>query len=457
MYDRARTSRISTQSGPETFDKFVALMDLVLESDDVAKDLRFSARQHLAFAVFLKNLLRYERRLVPSPDVLFYVAQSCFNRAFAERLHGFLSGYYEQIAVERIRPVSTAEQGVMLKYKLDVDSTAAGYVSRVCYPTPPRYKDTRVKQKSQQGRSAHDVAYHWLPEEHFLYRMHQRIRKAIASQDRQRQCSREYRGSVEMGIDIRATLRAALSKRPRVYVKANAQIKRPIEVRNEPIVWILDKDFNGQGCFSAAGIERKNDAKWNLGSSDSNAFPIGTIEVYQPWESSEFNDIYNVLTYNKDQTGRILYARRCGWINFGWDFENEEDAKTALGDAFDRRFPNHKNYHDSRDEGRMLGCIDPEFRDLQSEGGPWSEIALMTALKYAESGIVVAAPAGFAVPSRAAAYSVRLGKAIHVTMTDFLSRSDLEKFRSHYLYHTPGGRDLAGETNFEILMRGFWE
>jgi hypothetical protein len=136
-------------------------------------------------------------------------------------------------------------------------------------------------------------------------------------------------------------------------------------------------------------------------------------------------------------------------------FENEADAKTALGNAFELRFPNHGNYHDPRDEGRMLGCVDPEFRDLQSKGGAWQ--ALMTALRYAQSGIVVGAPAGFVVPHLAAAYAARLGKAIHVVTTDFLSRSDLEKFRAHYVYHSPGGRDIAGETNFEILMRGYWE
>jgi hypothetical protein len=432
-------------------------MDAVLESTDIAKDLKFSTRQHQTFAIFLKNLLRHERRIVPAPDVLFYVAQSCFNRAFAERLHCFLSSYAEQIAVERIRPTSTAKQGAF-RYKLDVDASAAGYTSRACHPTPPRYTDTGVKQKSEIGRSEHDVAYHWLPEQRFLYRMHQRIRRAIAKGDRQRRCSREYRGSIEMGIDIRAIMRSALSNRPRVYVKSNARISHPIDARNEPIVWILDKDYHGQAYFSAGGIERMDEAKWVLDSSGRvKDFPIGTLDIYRPFESSGFNEVLDILTYNRDQTGRVLYAQRCGWINFGWDYENAEDARAALGDEFDSRFPKHENYHDPRDADRMLGCIDPEFRDLQSEGGPWREIALMTALKYAHATIIVAAPAGFIVPSLAAAYSARLGKAIHVVTTDFLSRSDLEKFRSHYLYHTPGGRDLAGETNFEILMRGFWE
>jgi len=266
-----------------------------------------------------------------------------------------------------------------------------------------------------------------------------------------------YRGSIEMGVDVRATMRSAYGKSPRLYVKSNAPMRHPAYTRNEPVVWIVDAHYKGQACFHADHIERRTESIWKLGGSGIPAFPIGVIDAFQPWEHSQFNDVYDILTYNRDQTGRVLYARRCGWINFGWDFEDEDDAKATLGDAFERRFPNHETYHDPRDEGRMLGCIDPEFRDLQSEGGPWQEIALMTALKYAQSSIVVGAPAGFVVPALSAAYAARLGKAIHVVKTDFLSRSDLEKFRAHYLYHSPGGRDLAGETNFEILMRGFWE
>ena len=455
LYDKARESWHAPS--PETFDKFGALMDAVLESADIAKDLNFSPRQHQTFSTFLKNLLRHDRRFVPTPDVLFGVAQSCFNRAFAERLHCFLSEYAEQIAVERIRPTSTAQRS-MFRYKVDVSSSAAGYVGRECHPTPPRYADTRLKQRSQIGRSAHNVAYHWLPEERFLFRMHQWIRKAIASVDQQRRSTREYRGSIEMGVDIRTTIRSAASRRLRLYVKANTPFRHGIYARNEPIVWILDENYHGQAYFSAGGIERQTASKWELKGPDHvTAFPIGTLDVYRPFENSSFNKILNTLAYNEDHTGQILYAQRCGWINFGWDFEDEEDARAALGDAFDYRFPNHDNYHDPRDKGRLLGCVDPDFRDLQSEGGPWREIALMTALKYADAAIVVAAPAGFVVPPRAADYSARLGKAIHVVTTNFLSRSDHEKFRSHYIYYTREGRDLAAEKNFEILMRGYWE
>jgi len=455
-YNRERLSWIQGEDLVENFDKFDALMDAVLESARLAIDLKISTRQHQTFAVFLKNILRHERRMIPTSDVLFYAARSCFSRGFSERLHSYLSEYEKQISVERVRPAGTAER-TAFRYKIDVDASAAGYTSRACQPTPPRYTVTRIAQKSQRGQSDHDVAYHWLPEQHFLYRMHQRIRTAVARQDRQRRRSRVYRGSIEMGVDVRATMRSAYGKSPRLYVKSNAPMRHPAYTRNEPVVWIVDAHYKGQACFHADHIERRTESIWKLGGSGIPAFPIGVIDAFQPWEHSQFNDVYDILTYNRDQTGRVLYARRCGWINFGWDFEDEDDAKATLGDAFERRFPNHETYHDPRDEGRMLGCIDPEFRDLQSEGGPWQEIALMTALKYAQSSIVVGAPAGFVVPALSAAYAARLGKAIHVVKTDFLSRSDLEKFRAHYLYHSPGGRDLAGETNFEILMRGFWE
>ena len=439
------------------FDKLAMLTDAVLECDARADDLVFSTRQHQAFSQFLHNLLRHERRIVPTPDVLFYVAQSCFNHAFAERLHCFLSSYGEQVKVERVRPRSTATQSTFT-YTLDVKAAKSGLSSRTCHPTPPRYTDTREQQKSNIGKSKNDVAHHWLPEYRFLENMHQRVRRATAFAPRPRRSAIEYRGSAEMGIDTRATLRSAIRPRPHLYVKAHLQTRRPVDTRGEPIVWILSDQYAGSGLFHAGSIDRRTDPEQILtGNDDTPDFPIGTLDVFIPRNEYGHNRFYSILSYNESRTGKIIYAERCGWINFGWDYKNEKEARAVLGDIFNARFPNHKFYHDPRDKSRQIGCVDPDFRDLQVEGTSWRDIALMTALKYAKAAILVAAPGGFVVPARASAYAAGLGKSIHVVSTDFLTRSDRDKFRTHYIYYSPAGRDLAAETNFSILMRGRWD
>jgi hypothetical protein len=278
------------------------------------------------------------------------------------------------------------------------------------------------------------VAYHWLPEEEFLFRMHRRIRKLIAAPTSDTRRYIEYRGAIEMGVNTRLTIRSALRGLPKVFVRTFPAQRSRRSTMHEPIVWILAESYLGQGNFSAGGIGRHTASKWPLDSRGSvDAFPIGTLDVYEPWEDTDFNLVYNTVTYNDDRTGQVLHAKRCGWINFGWDFDDEDSARKALGIAFDRRFPNHADYHDERDRGLMIGCVDPD------------------------STIVVVAPTSFVLPAIVSEYARARKKSIAFHDIGMLSRADRQRFRTHYVYYSAGGKDSVAEKNFEILMRGFWE
>ena len=129
------------------FDKYEELFNIVAECAERAKDLKFSVRQYETFYTFLKNLLQFEHRICPLPDVLYGAAESCLGMAFAERLHCYLSGYESQVTVERVNRNSSASKP-LFSYRISIDDDSKGYFSRTCDPTSTRYSiDPPIKNK----------------------------------------------------------------------------------------------------------------------------------------------------------------------------------------------------------------------------------------------------------------------------------------------------------------------
>lgn len=435
------------------FDKRAELLNLVLESASKAHDLHLSTRQHKTFNTLLKNILYFERRLFPQSDVLYNAVSSCYGLAFAERLHCYLTSYFEHIKVEQVQRNSSADKS-LFKYNLNIDPKLNKYVGRSCNPVPPAYYVIEPPPEEKPPNDKNEnTFFKWLPEERFLHQMYSKLQNIAVSRNKFRKVH-EYRGGIEMGIDARQTLRASIKGIPKLYVKSYSNHKSALSITGEPIVWILSEDIHQRANFKAKGIGKDTDSNMSATIKFATDFYIGSINIFEPVvDSNPFrhDKNYKVLTYNDTKTESVLYAKRCGWINFAYNFENKESAKQYYGEKFDLRVPNHGNFKHPR------GCVDPDFADLAYEGKSSIEIALLTALKYAKRTIAVVAPAGFSVPPQIAQSRFAKDKSISFFSLGEFSRLEREKLTSHYMYNAGTGENKQAQKNFEVIMRRYWD
>lgn len=443
-----RYNKRRAEGGVHNFDKDAELLGLIPECASEARDLRFSTRQHKAFVTFLRNLLRFGRRVCPQPDVLYGAASSCFSRAFAERLHCFLAGYVDQIQVERVHRNDSANT-TWFRYQLRLDAALSSYVSRSCNPFEPPYFAVPLRPPlPPRSSDTNPPSYRWLPEEEFLLRMHRKLRRVVATRRRLRKTV-EFRGGIEMGIDVRRTIRNSFRNIPKLYVKAYSSRQMPVSTENEPVVWVLSEDVSQRAAFIADDIGRKTGSR----ISYSKDFFIGNMDVLEHVPESDplsDNRRYRILKYNKDQSGRLLYGRRCGWITFTYDVEDLESARQVYASEFTARIPNHAEFE------HPCGCVHPDFVDVADKGQRWLDVALLTALKYAKRAIVIVASPGLIIPPTVIQHPCAIGKSfVFISLRQF-SRSEREKLGAHYKYVSKGHRDQKAVGDFEKLMSEVW-
>lgn len=433
------------------FDKRSELIRMVQECAHRAHDLHFSTRQHKAFDTFLNNLLRFSQRICPRPEMLYSAATSCFGSALAERIFCYLASYGQDIKVENVR---LSESEAVRSYKVGIDNQIKNTVSRSCDPNPSSYTYQRPSNKKEEdNNNEKGMIYTWMPEVFFMERMRTKLHQVTVSHDRQ-PASTRYRGSTEMGIDIRRTLRTAHRGLPDIYVKAYAKQAVEIPTQHEPVVWILTEEWSNSALFESRTIGRPNVSRENTGPLPGKDFLIGEHNIFEVlknrWEIDSVSDIARRLDYNGSQNGSVIYTKRCGWITFGTLCESLDQAKEIYGSELETRYPNHKDYEHPR------GCVHRDLVKMEKEGAGWVEIALLTALRQARHAVVVVAPANFSIPQTIYKHPIYTGqKFVFVPLSSF-SRGERERLTSNYKYWSLPG-DKNAEANFSILMRRYWE
>jgi hypothetical protein len=419
------------------FHKDRELMDVVLAFAEGAQDLRLSTRQHQTFGIFLKNILRFERRLCPKPSTLYEAAAACYGRAFAERLYCYLAGYYSQIKAERIESPTATK----LTYTVEDNPSIAKYRTRSCNPVPRSYSELKMTPTTPplQRRPSSNF-FEWSPQEEHKIAMQSRLQRVVAKSHEMNK-TKAYRGSIEMGIDVRRTIRGRFHGESGLYVKSVVPHRQKLTIEQEPILWVLSETFSQGWSVQSGHIGQSTRRKFT--ASRGGEFLIGYMEFLE-----ELSD--HRLSLMEDPTQRVVYLQRSGLLAFAANCGTEEQAKKVYGDTLAARLPNHSDFD------HPCGCVHRDFVSLARGGAPWIEIALRTALKYAKQAVVVVAPASLIVASRMLDIARGSGKQlIHVPVSSF-SREDLKKLTTTYFYQSGDEPDAEAERAFSVIMRSYW-
>jgi hypothetical protein len=429
---------------PAGFDKPDALLRAVHGEAVKAADLKVSTRQHDALAIFLRNLLRNERRICPQPDLLYAAVQGCFGQAFAERLHIYLTRYGTQLHVDyrkRILPRSSAEKSPF--WYVVKRAPQHVFVSRVCSPHPDAYaigdepiiiggdvRDSHV----QVGEYNHKL----------LRRLHGRLPRLAAEMQRLRG-SAAFRGSIENGIDIRRTLRASFRGRPTLFVRTERADRLEKSIKDEPVVWILTESLDGKGSFQSSPIRSFGGIQTAAGNTES--FPIGLMEVVR---RTSTDDVYSDRVESTAE-GDLLCCSILAYVTFGFDFDDKEKARAHFGDRFQAAFPDHGEFEHPN------GCVHRDFVDYNDERRGWLTITLLTALKHARESVVVIAPPDFAVPAVVRDHQLMRGKSFVLFSLKRFSRTERDMLANVLVFRSSEPDVTKVRTVFNSLMRRFWE
>jgi hypothetical protein len=439
-YENLRNFSLTTLS---SLDKQEMLLDEIQEFMSRTRDISISTRQIEKFSVLLNNHLRLSYRRVPDAQTIFFCMQDCFGKAAAERLHCHLAGYFNQISVERVRPRG-AKESETYRYKLDVDSHNAKYESRQCDPTPPRYEVTRI---NTSGKSKGDSSeYGWPPENAFLKAM-QRKMIGLGKRLETENMVRRFEGSVERGIDTRRTLRSVSGHVPTLYVRAFRRTLSEMDVEREPTLWLLSDEFEAERYFVQSGHFHVRDKTPSGGRQVGRSFFISWQDFHKLPSRLE-----DVTLYKDEEADLSIFGlRRLARITFGDHFETEAAARSAYGDSFEQRVPNHKEF----EHPEPYGCIHPELVSMAEEQASWVEVAALTAARYAAKTVLVVASAGMQFPPSITSSRLCASKKfIFVSLEEF-SREERDKLQTHYRLSGKKDADTDWE-QFERLMRRFW-
>jgi len=435
------------------FDKWRALRDAILDFADDNPDLAPSTRQHQTFHTLLANLLAMDRRRCPQPDVLHGAAASCFGRAFARRLTCHLAGYKNQIRVERVQPQSTSGS-TLVRWSVEVDSSKHLFTGRACNPTAPPYFATSRPQRREKSEPG--AEHLWLPEEGFHRDMYRKLGRLSARTQRQTR-SVLYNGSIQMGVDVRRTLRASWSGRPSLFVKAFVRRHELLNLQHEPTVWVVTEDWDRRVTLGSSAIRSRTESL--TGGRSGKSYRIGCMDIIAiDFERDRDRNLTSRKLFEDASGGRVHYYDRAGWISFVYDFESTDQARIALGHEFEQRSPDHADFeHPDQPKVNIDGCVHSDLMPHLLAGASWLEIALLTALRYAQTAVTLVAPPEIPVPAAADESSMALGKSIVRVPLSRFSREERSKLTTHYRYNPPPGSASDPDGAFADIMRLFWQ
>lgn len=245
-YEKVR----GTGDGVLSFDKRTALLEEVLDWSGGLDAGRPSPRHLRAFCKLLPAQLRSAGRLSPRLADCTALAECCFDRSCRGALRDHLIGYCKQIDAARIRsPGQEAPSGS----STDSESEEPEYEARGCNPSQQILTVFKVspwiEAPSDGGAWRERPASDPPPsiENPFVWPLysahHNEMRRKVyrlARSFQRIELTREYRGALEEGVDVRRVLASYFRGERRLFVRRTLRRHREARLdRPEPIVWVF--------------------------------------------------------------------------------------------------------------------------------------------------------------------------------------------------------------------------
>ena len=411
------------------FNKKAVLLQTIHELEQGGAGARFSPRQHIAFAEFLENLLRFERRITPLPLTIFDACRASFDKGFAERVFSHLTGYADQVKVERVgRADATGESLYTIEEARQTKRPV--YVGRSCNPNLSYYKVVKPPQPpGDDGTSTGDKYYCWPPIATFVNEIRKKAGLLALLEEREVKVS-PFRGSLDGGVDARRTLRSFLSNTPTLYVKRRRPKASNKNYSREPVVSVLDATDAQRFAFSS--------------TNHDNTY-MTELKVYRNRNSKD--SIYQ----SDDGRHAIYHYDVIGFVTFCDLNTGLKDLREELGEEFEQRIPNHKQFRHPK------GCVHQDFEGQLNSGYAWWEIAMLTALKHAKEAIVCILPEGFRLPPRVVAHPLAQGKRFVCISLHRFTKAERGKLVSDFLIRRPKLKDdeRIGD-KYDHLVKPYW-
>lgn len=464
------------------FDKRTALLRLIYQLNEGAKDLRLSIRHYQAFAQVLTKLLEGEQRISPSFETVLTACGSCFNNPFRERVFRHLLGYFDQVKVERIGRIKGTRDS-MFEVSATRPRSGQVFVARNCAQFDHHYEVVRVAGAESDGEipdfapdfpfgeileiesaprrrrprgapadwSGGSEQSSWPPADAFLNSMRRKAFNLARTGGNRQVKSVEFHGSMQDGLDFRRTLRSYYKQQPKLYVRQERVVERPVIDRNEPVVWLSDVyesgDLSDPRCeFSYSFSGTGNDVQvtdWHL------ARMLGT--------STELNNRYGepVRVSSYDVFGRVSFK------DWGLTFE---ETRNRLGEDLYTRLPGIDDVEYPEDLQTRLSAR----YGVQLAWERWWEVLLAMALVYAKETIVLVAPLRFVVPDAVNALAAASGKRIARVSPARFTREELRRLSVQYYVEHQHYTKVRADLNdpeylawlveqFSDVMKRFWE
>jgi hypothetical protein len=392
------------------FDKRTALLEELRDFSGSVQDERPSPRQLRVFCKLLPTQLRLAGRLTPGLTDCEALSDCCLDRRFSSAFLKHLMGYFSEVDLNRFAVVDfSARQGAAPEK--ENTSRPREYVARGCNPLQQNF----TLLPAVHSKIENPYVWPRWSEHHNALR---RKVYTVASSLQPIELTREYRGSIKRGINLRRTLASCYRGERRLFVRE--RLRRyggtPND-RQEPIVWV----FAEPGMQAAVRKRRI----W-FREDESNLYRAFFL-VYA--------ETKNIYTEASEEGGRIVEIHQAvGGLSFYDTSVALRAAKEALGDGWERRLPGEQ----------------PD--DFCSDTETWLIDLLDLALQFAKERIYcVARTRLISVPWNGAA-----ARGVKEIVTVAAEKVGLEAFRKLSSYCVvEGGRPMKGsdEVSRELIER----
>lgn len=393
------------------FDKRKVLLNIIYDLNKKATDMDFSIRHYQAFAQLLNNMLEVNGRISPEFEKVMVACQSCFNKAFAERVYRHLLSYFGQVKVRRVSRLLPPNETIH-EIQGYVKDTGRIYVGRQCNPDYQKYELIPLfpdppKPPLDDG----DNGIAWPPCDCFADRMRGKAYN-MAKQRKKRVKTFRFRGSLESGLDLRRTLRSYLSHDPGLFVKQRL-IKNttPPAVENEPIVWIfkMTEPFVPNYQFTC-------------GTGGTHLGPTLILDWrYTSERKSGIQESDLLVSYEK-VLGMVTFCNLTG---------SAEELHSIYGTKLPDRVPVYEDltlieYAGGWGDGLW------QIEDRVNHKTPWWEVLLLGALAYAQRYVLYIVPNEFELPDRIQMIAASQGKDFRRVSYSSFTEEERQKLQVQY-------------------------
>lgn len=338
-----------------------------------------NTRRLRVLTTYLRSLCQSTDRCSPSQGHVIEAVRGALGDATAERVLTKLYSFRAELDVRavvsghaNVHLVSRRKQKPIDNLRVvrrDCSSNGSNDV-RVVFETPA----SSPKPGDARNRDWQPTEFH----EERLEKIRQRVLRLAVLQGTGK-TSREFRSSLEDGIDLRRSVRSIV-RDDDVFVRARSRGLRASEVRSSPIVWIVR--HSGRASISTGSVKFSDFPPTFVKNQN--------IDKDDEYVRYQYASVGSQITnrYNNPQL-TIGYFTVVGWINF-LPFVGDFNPEFLRGSKLSTRLPNHRTMvHPAG-----VGCLEKALEPL-ADSQRWDELLLLTASLYAERCVILVAPANY--------------------------------------------------------------